>query len=181
MTFDDMGEAARQFLKRLFEQTEGQPVRQVSMYDIGKALGWDRDAASQAAQDLMAAGLVEVRTLSGGIGISAEGAAVVQSALGAGSGGAAIARLGGSRIMEPAVCQAVERVCDGIKAQAGTLGLDFDTLAEVMADLKTIAAQLSSSRPKTAIVREGLRSIEEVLKRFAGNPGLAGVRTLIGD
>jgi hypothetical protein len=181
MTFDDMDEAARQFLECLFEQTEGQPTRQVSMYDVGNALGWDRNAASQAAQDLMAAGLVEIRTLSGGIGISAEGADMMRSTRGAGSGGAAIARLGGSRIMEPAACQVVERVCDDIKSQAGSLGLDFDTLAEVMADLKTITAQLGSSRPKTAIVREGLRSLEEVLKRFAGNPGLAGVRALIGD
>ena len=54
MTFDDMDETARQFLKNLFEQTGGQPSRQVSMYDVGAALGWDRDAASRAAQDLMA-------------------------------------------------------------------------------------------------------------------------------
>ncbi len=181
MTFDHMDEAARQFLKRLFEQTEGEPSRQVSMYDVGKALGWDRDAASQAAQDLMAAGLVDVRTLSGGIGISIEGTALVQSALGAGSRGAAVARLGDSRIMDKAACQAVERVCDDIKAQAGSLGLDFDTLAEVMADLKTIADQLGSSRPKTAIVREGLRSLEEVLKQFTGNRSLAGVRAMIGN
>jgi|GEM_PF-4439558 len=52
MTFDDMDETARQFLKRLFEQTEGQSSRQVSMYDVGAALGWDRDAAAQAAQDI---------------------------------------------------------------------------------------------------------------------------------
>jgi hypothetical protein len=181
MPIDDMNEAARQFLKRLFEQTGGQPSRQVSMYDVGAALGWDRDAASRVAQDLMAAGLVEIRTLSGGVGISAEGAAVVQSALGPGSGGAAMARLGNSRIMDPAACQAVERVCDDIKAQAGSLGLDFDTLVEVMADLKTIADQMGSSRPKTAIVRESLRSLEGVLKQFAGNRGLAGVRALIGD
>jgi hypothetical protein len=181
MTFDDMDEAARQFLKRLFEQTEGQSSRQVSMYEVGAALGWDRDAAARAAQDLMAAGLVEIRTLSGGVGISTDGAAMVQSALGPGNRGAALARLGNSRIMDPAACQAVERVCDDIKFQAGSLGLDFDTLAEVMADLKTIAGQLSSSRPKTAIVREGLRSLEEVLKQFAGNRSLAGVRALIGD
>jgi len=181
MTFDDMDEVARQFLKQLFEQTAGQSSRQASMYDIGAALGWNRDAASRAAQDLMAAGLVEIRTLSGGIGISADGVAVVQSALGAGNREAARARLGSSRIMDPAACQAVERVCDDIKAQAGSLGLDFDTLAELMADLKTIAEQLGSSRPKTALVREGLRSLEGVLQRFAGNRSLAGVRALIGE
>ena len=92
-----------------------------------------------------------------------------------------MARLGSSRIMDPAACQAVERVCDGIKAQAGSLGLDFDTLAELMADLKTVGDQMGSPRPKTAIVREGLRSVEGVLKQFAGNRSLAGVRALIGD
>jgi hypothetical protein len=181
MTFDDMDETARQFLKRLFEQTEGQSSRQVSMYDLGAALGWDRETASRVGQELMASGLVEIRTLSGGVGISAEGAAAVRSALGSGSRGAAAARLGNSRIMDPAACQAVERVCDDLKAQAGSLGLDFDTLAEVMADLKTVADQLGSSRPKTAIVREGLRSLEGVLKQFAGNRSLAGLRALIGD
>jgi len=181
MAFDDMDEAARQFLKQLFEQTGGQSSRQVSLYDVGAALGWDRDAASRAAQDLMAAGLVEIRTLSGGIGISAQGAAMVQSTLGSVNQGAAIARLGSSRIMDKAAGQAVERVCDDIKAQAGSLGLDFDTLAELMADLKTIADQLGSSRPKTAIVREGLRSLEGVLKQVAGNRNLARVRALIGD
>ncbi len=181
MTFDDMDEAGRQFLKRLFEQTEGQSARQVSMYDVGAALGWDRETASRAAQDLMAAGLVEVRTLSGGIGISAAGAAVVPAALGSGNRNAALARLGSSRIMDKAAGQAVELVCDAIKAQAGSLGLDFDTLAELMADLKTVSDQLGSPRPKTAIVREGLRSLEGVLKRFAGNQNLASVRALIGD
>ena len=181
MAFDDMDEAARQFLKQLFEQTGGQSSRQVSLYDVGAALGWDRDAASRAAQDLMAAGLVEIRTLSGGIGISAQGAAMVQPTLGSGNRNAAIARLGSGRIMDKAAGQAVERVCDDIKAQAGSLGLDFDTLAELMADLKTIADQLGSSRPKTAIVREGLRSLEGVLKQVAGNRNLASVRALIGD
>jgi hypothetical protein len=181
MTFDDMDETARQFLKNLFEQTGGQPSRQVSMYEVGAALGWDRDAASRAAQDLMAAGLVEIRTLSGGIGISTAGAAKVQSTLGSGNRGAAMARLGSGRIMDKAACLAVERVCDDIKTQAGSLGLDFDTLAELMADLKTVADQLGSSRPKTAIVREGLRSLEGVLKQFAGNKNLACVRALIAD
>jgi hypothetical protein len=181
MTFDEMDETDRQFLKRLFEQTEGQSSRQVSMYDVGATLGWDRDATSRAAQDLMAAGLVEIRTLSGGVGISADGAAMVQSTLGSENRGAALTRLGNSRLLDKAACQAVERVCDDIKAQAGSLGLDFDTLAEVMADLKTVAGQLGSSRPKTAIVREVLRSLEGVLKQFAGSRSLAGLRALIGD
>ena len=181
MTLDEMDEPARQFLKRLFDQTGGQTSRQISMYAIGAELGWEREAASQTAQSLMATGLVDIRTLSGGIGLSTEGAAVVQATLRSANGGPAVPRLANSRVMDKAACQAVERVCDAIKGQAGSLGLDFDTLAELMADLKTIADQLGSPRPKTAIVRESLRSLEGVLKGFAGNRNLADLRTLIGD
>jgi hypothetical protein len=181
MTLEQMREEDRQFLARLYAQTGGQVSRQVSMYDIGAALGWDREAASRAAQDLMAAGFVEIRTLSGGIGISADGAAVMQAASVSGNRGAAMPRLGDSRIMDKAACLTIERVCDDIKAQTGSLGLDFDTLTELMADLKTIAAQMGSSRPKTAIVREGLRSLEGILKHVPGNRNLESIRALIGD
>jgi hypothetical protein len=181
MTLDEMDEPARQFLRRLFEQTDGQASRQISMYAIGAELGWDREAASQAAQDLMASGLVDIRTLSGGIGLSAEGAAAVQAAIGPANGGPAMPRLAADTVMDKEAIQAVERVCNGVKAQAGSLGLDFDTLAELMADLKTITDQLGSPRPKTAIVRESLRSLEAVLKRFAGNRSLAEVRALTGE
>jgi hypothetical protein len=181
MTLEQMREEDRQFLARLYEQTDGQPSRQVSMYDIGAALGWDREAASRAAQDLMAAGFVEIRTLSGGIGISADGAAVMQTASGSGKRGSALPRLGDNRIMDKAACLTVERVCDDIKALTGSLGLDFDTLTELMADLKTIADQMGSSRPKTAIVREGLRSLEGILKHVPGNRSLESIRTMIGD
>lgn len=181
MAFDELNEPAQQFLKRLFEQTGGQTSRQISMYDIGAALGWERETALQEAQDLMAAGLVEIRTLSGGIGISAEGIETVRSALAPAAPDPSLPRLGSGRIMETTICRAVERVCDGIKAQAGSLDLDFDSLAELVADLKTIADQLGSPRPKTAVVRESLRSIEGVLKSFTANKSLAEVRALIGD
>ncbi len=180
-TFDDLKGSAREFLTRLYEQTGGETSRQHSMYDIGKNLGWEREAASQAAQDLMADGLVEIRTLSGGIGLSAAGAEAIRAALGPMNPASALPRLGTGRILDPPVCQAVAQVCDGIKAQAGSLGLDFDSLAELVADLKTVADQLGSPKPKTAVVRESLRSIEGVLKRFAGNKRLADIRVLIGE
>lgn len=180
-TLDDLNEADRQFLTRLFEQAGGQTSRQLSMYEIGQGLGWEREAASRAAQDLMAAGLVEIRTLSGGIGLSPAGVEAVQAALGLGSPGTALPRLGTGRILEPAAAQAVAQACDGIKAGAGGLGLDFDSLAELVADLKTVADQLGSPRPKTAVVRESLRSIEGVLTRFAGNKSLADIRALLAE
>jgi hypothetical protein len=180
-TLDEVNEPARRFLTRLFELVGGQTSRQISMYDIGMELGWERDAASQTAQDLMADGLVEIRTLSGAIGLSAAGAEAVGAAAAPGSPTSALPRLGAGRILDAPACQAVAQLCDGLKTQAGSLGLDFDGLAELVADLKTVADQLGSPKPKTAVVREVLRSIEGVLKRLEGNKHLADIRTLIEE
>lgn len=180
-TIDDLNEPDRQFLMRLFEQTGGDPSRQLSMYDVGKGLGWEREEASRVAQDLMADGYVEIRTLSGGVGLSSAGAEAVRSALGPSGPGAALPRLGAGRTLDAPACRAVTDVCDGIKAQAGKLGLGFDSLAELVADLKTVSEQLNSPRPKTAIVRECLRSIEALLKPVEKRLDLVGIRYLIDN
>jgi hypothetical protein len=50
-----------------------------------------------------------------------------------------------------------------------------------MADIKSIDAQLGSSRPKTAIIRECLRSIKEVLEDLADSESVVQVRALLGE
>jgi hypothetical protein len=179
----DLNENAQQFIIQLFEQTRGDQSAQVSMYDIGSLLGLERDAASRVAEELIGLQLAEIRTLSGGIGISFAGSELVQGIIGprvSDTGGAT--RLADERQLNADGRQAVEQIVTAIKNQTGTLGLDFDTLAELMADLKSIDAQLGSSRPKTAIVRECLHSIAGVLKSTANNNGLhSRVNGLVGD
>jgi hypothetical protein len=70
---------------------------------------------------------------------------------------------------------------DHLKAQAGNLGLDFDTLSELMADVKTIAAQLASSRPKTAIIKECLRSLLGIVEKADDNENFAKIKALLGE
>ena len=50
-----------------------------------------------------------------------------------------------------------------------------------MADLKTIDAQLGSSRPKTGIIRECLRSIKAVLEGIGNGDSLVKIRALLGE
>jgi hypothetical protein len=182
MSSSELDEAGQQFLIQLFEQTSGDSSAQVSMYDVGEALGLDRDASSRVAETLIGLQLAEIRTLSGGIGISTEGANEVKRLTGGvspadGSPG----KLTEQPIMDPASCQGVEQAAGELKSQAGKLGLDYDGLSELMADLKTIDAQLGSSRPKTAIIRECLRSIKEVLEKAAKAEILINIRALLDE
>jgi hypothetical protein len=166
MTDSDLDELGQQFLIQLFEQTKGDVSIQVSMYDIGELLGMDRDTASSVAQELMGRQLAEIRSLSGGIGIRADGSARARDLLGPSASGnsAQDTNLGNEPLLNSGRQQAVSQVVSELKNQTGSFGLDFDTLSELMADLKTMEAQLDSSRPKTAIIRECLRSILGVVK-----------------
>jgi len=166
MTDSELDDIAQQFLIQLFEQTQGDVSIQVSMYDIGGLLGMDRDTASSVAQELMGRQLAEIRTLSGGIGLSADGAARIQNLMGPmASDTSGSEQLGDGPAMTSGGQQAVAQVVSELKNQTGSLGLDFDTLGELMADLKTMEAQLDSSRPKTAIIRECLRSVLGVVEK----------------
>jgi hypothetical protein len=164
MTISELDEAGQQFLIQLFEQTSGDPSAQVSMYDVGEGLG------------------LEIRTLSGGIGISTEGANEVKRLTGGVSAAdGSPGKLTDQPIMDTNSCRGVEQAAGDLKSKAGNLGLDFDGLSELMADLKTIDAQLGSSRPKTAIIRECLCSLKTVLEDLADNESLVQIRALLGE
>jgi hypothetical protein len=182
MTLSDMDETTRQFLFQVFQETNGDTSVQVSMYDIGETLGLDRDAALKVGEALIALQMVEIRTLSGGIGISADGVAEMQQQFGDRILPAdPVIRLGDEPILDPTRCQAVEALIASIKARVGNLGFDFDGLSELMADMKTIDAQLGSSRPKAAIIRECLRSLKSVFKTIDDDVSLEKIRELLGE
>ena len=182
MNPDEIDITGQQYLIQLFEQTKGDSTVQVSMYDIGDQLGLERDIASTVAQELMGYMLVEIRTLSGGIGISADGSQMARKLIGPGaSSGDEFSELDEASLLNSSGRQAVEQIASELKNLAGSLGLDFDTLTELMADLKTMDAQLGSSRPKSAIIRECLRSVLTVCKNFGDNKISDRIRTLVGS
>jgi hypothetical protein len=175
MNSSELDESGQQFLIQLFEQTGGDSSAQVSMYDIGEGVGLE-------AETLIGLQLVEIRTLSGGIGISTEGASEVSRLTGGVSpAGGSPGKLTDQPVMDPISTRGVEQAAGELKSLAGNLGLDFDGLSELMADLKTIDAQLGSSRPKTGIIRECLRSIKAVLEGIGNGDSLVKIRALLGE
>ena len=181
LSLDDVKEKSLLFLVELYVQAQGDPSITVSWFDIGETMGLDREASTRLAENLFGTGLAEIKTLSGGIGITADGVAEAQQL------GASITRKGnpglvlGNTVLNEAACQAVERIVADLKSQIGEKRLDFDSLAELMADLKSIDAQMSSPNSKTAIIRECFRSIIGVLQKTGDTDSLIPLKTLLGD
>ena len=166
MAKNNISKNERNFLIKLYELTQGNPSSQVSMYDVGETIGLERDDALKTAEVLFGFGMAEIKTLAGGIGITEAGLSeVMGNDADQEMAGATVFRLGDVPLIDDAGKKSVEQVISDIKTKAGSLGLDFDTLEELLADLKTIDVQLTSSRPKTKIIRECFQSIIDVLQK----------------
>jgi hypothetical protein len=160
MNSDRLTPSSLSFLDALWERTQGETSRQISMYDIGAALGLDRDASALAAEDLMGVGLVEIRTLSGGIGLTAaaverfQAASTPQDPAEPGLGPGPVLEAGSSR-------KHLERLLVELKHHLAGEGRDFASLAALVATLGSLDAQLTSPRPRTAVLRACLEALAE--------------------
>ncbi len=170
------------FIVEFYIQSLGDPAIRVSWYGVGEALGMDRAASSNSAEELIGAGLAEIKDLNGGICITAEGLAKAKQL------GAVIERtddaflsLSDTPVLDSAACQAVARITGDLKSQMGKKNMDFDSLSEMVAGLNAIDGQLSSPNPETAIIRNCLRSIQGVLEKTNSTDSLILVKALLGE
>lgn len=174
--------AGREFLARLYEVSGGEGAGSGDMYQLGQELGLDKEATRRIAEYLAGEGLIEIRSLSGGIVLSPAGLASAQ-AIGAGAGPASEAELIEPMNLSPA---AVARLAEaGLERQAGAvlspvgraqaraailaaLAAVAEPTGELAADLATLQAQLLSPRPRAGVVAETLISILDGLERAGG-------------
>ena len=174
-----LDDVALSFLAKLNDQTVGDQSAQVSMYDVGQALGLEKDQAGNIAEELIGMGLIEIRTLSGGIGITAEGQSHVQTPDQASAPD--VDRLGPGPIMNEADLTLVQSLLLQIKTDIREMGLSYDALEELMADLRTVDTQLLSPKPKTAIVRACLKSIGDTVASTGPGKYRERLRAVAGD
>jgi hypothetical protein len=166
MSYQQLDEEGKTFLLELYRESHGDVSQQLSMYAIGEQMGLERATTSKLVESLIGWELVEIRTLSGGVGITV-GAVEELEALGFGepSEGADTPSLGSGPVLEAEAREALETLVADLKQQTGSLQLPFDGLSEWMADLKTVDAQLESPHPKTGILRACLESLREPVAR----------------
>jgi hypothetical protein len=167
---DAIGSQAETYLDELFRQTEGKVGTQVSMFDIGAAMGLEKEVARRVAEDLIAEGLVEIKTLSGGIGITDQGIDLAQARGGAVAGTGL--SLGNGPVLEEQGRVALDAVLNSIKSHLAKNPTAFSRLEEMVIDIKTIDVQLLSPHPKTEVIRAVLHSLKDGLAA-AGASALA--------
>ena len=109
MTFEN--ETQKAFLLELYRSADGAAGVQRSMHTVGAAIGLDKERASKTAEDLIGKGWVEIKTLSGGIGLTAEGIETAQQeGAGGGSDGGPLSKLGQALLLAESERAAVEKM-----------------------------------------------------------------------
>lgn len=170
------------FFRSLFIKTGADTRKQVSMHEIGNEAGLDKSASKNVAEELMSLGLIDIRTLSGGIGLTKEGVLEAQSWFtdipGISSAGMT---LGNHPVVGEKNGAVIMDILISLKPRIGKLGMAFDDLTELLADVQSLEAQMRSSRPKTAIVRECFRSMLPALARSNETETLSRIKSFLAD
>jgi hypothetical protein len=63
----------------------------------------------------------------------------------------------------------VKEILGSLKDSLKEIGIEGEQRKQLLADIQTIEPQLSSPKPNTSIIREGMRSIRHILEQAAGN------------
>ncbi len=159
----------QEYLMELYNQTQGDQEKQVSMADIGSALGMDKPQAGLIGEWLIVEGMVELRTLAGGVSITAQGVEVLQEAGLIRVSAKVSHRLSRAPVLDEKDCQVVGQILADLKRAFGSLSASYQDLEEIVIDMKTIEIQLLSPKPKATIVRAVLESLHASVKRLELN------------
>lgn len=152
------------YLNQLYMMTQGNPGIQVSMYDIGAALGLEKSEAGTLAESLFIQDLAELKTLSGGIGITEKGLNALGRSL-PGTPQDKALTLGRDPVIDPDKKEMVAGLLSEIKTVVEKENHPYAWVEEVMMDIKTMEVQLLSPKPKTGIVKEIFTSLHRNLKQ----------------
>ena len=151
--------AARAYLYKLYTLTQGDIRKTASMYEIGESLGLDRSDSGAMAESLFLQELAELKTLSGGIGITLQGLDALDIEIPP-SDDAGSYKLTSDPILDAQGKEAIEKLIQEIKDGVPQLEMTYDKLEEMVIDIKTIEIQMRSPNPKTGVIRQTFQSLQ---------------------
>jgi len=154
----DLDSQAAQMLAAIHEAIQAAPGRPAGMWAVGEKLGWDRNRTEDVVTGLMSEGLLEIKTLSGGVVLTEAGLAQARG-------------LGPQESAPPDLARVVGRLEEALTG----LDLPHPARQDFEADLAVLRAQLARSRPLPLVVTVALQAVRPTLESASPRPaGLLG-------
>jgi hypothetical protein len=166
------------FLLELYRRTEGLVERQVSMHDVGAAIGLEKSEAGALAEELIMEELVELKTLAGGIGITTAGIDLLQKNGKVDAPVSNSSKLSGKPILTDDDRVVLTEIIREIQTELPLRKADYRSLEEIIIDIKTIEVQLLSTRPKAAIILAVLGSLQKAMQNLGLDATAAKLKQL---
>jgi len=154
----------KSFLDQLYNMTGGDMENQASMYEVGSNIGLDRGEAGSLGEDLMVQGLVELKTLAGGVSLTQDGLKLLGISSHPGGGSGKQPRLSSELFTTQDDLGLLEDLLTLIRNTISTHNAEFTAIEELVIDLKTIEVQLLSPKPKNSVIRPLLQAIAQTLQ-----------------
>ncbi len=170
MTIDN--DTERSFLIQLYTITGGDPAAKTTMKDVGAAIGLDKEQSGKVAEELIGKGYVEIKTLSGGIGITSEGVETAR-AQGAAPVGGSGARLSDRPTLNDDDRQTVNGIVSDTKQAVSKLKSDYTGLEQMVIHIKTIEVYLLAPKPATSVIKALLTALKDEFEQ-SGAKDIAG-------
>lgn len=148
----------RRLLEEVIGRAQGDSQVTVDLWAVGRDLGLDRSRTETLSVQLMAVGFLQMKSLSGGVAITAAGMDEIGPLATASSEASAPPDLAG--------------LCAELESELPSMGLAERLLKDALADVACIRTQLGKSRPGTKIVAACASSIADTLSGVRGASGL---------
>lgn len=171
----------KNYLDELCRMTGADTDSKVSMHEVGSVLGLEKVESGKIAEELMVQGLVELKTLAGGIGITDKGLEHLGIASSVTATPPSSLQLSGELVVTESDRATIKQLTATIKDETTGLDLEYQHLEGIILDLKCIDLHLLSPRPKNSVLRELLGSIENTLTvaGSATSPAAESIKSLI--
>ena len=178
------------FLNCLYESSSGDTGAVFNMWEVGSELKLDRNETSQIVDYLIGENLIESRALGGGISLTHWGVKEVEQAIENPSKPTEhflplniinIGTMTNSTLQQGTTNSTInftyntqtavdiEKIVSQLNDIKDSLNLSNELQNELISELQTIEIQKNSSKPKSIIITESLKSIRTILESVAGN------------
>ena len=202
MSINDKKKERFLFLQKMYDTTDGNSGYIVDMWEVGLELGFDREKTRNLVAYLRDEGLLESKTLGGGISIAHAGIIEIEYSLTNPDSSTDhflpinvihIENMNNSAIQQGSnystlninfnadKAEELKQIIDDIEDIKEQLTLDRLVFEELVSEIDTLKSQVKSPKPKNIIVSESLKTIRGILEGVAGNAATPLIITMIDN